>query len=87
MLPRLDLAPIFCDIEGDHGKPQAFTRHRRQRVVAIALVAQTADATIPMKRLAQPEDFPALVEYFLSDAAGFVTGQTVSVSGGLTMHG
>ena len=45
------------------------------------------ERAIPMRRLAQPEDFPALVEYFLSDAAGFVTGQTVSVSGGLTMQG
>jgi len=42
---------------------------------------------IPMKRLAQPADFPGLVVYFLSDDASFVTGQTISISGGLTMHG
>jgi 2-hydroxycyclohexanecarboxyl-CoA dehydrogenase len=43
--------------------------------------------SIPMRRLADPEDFPALVAFFLSDEAGYVTGQTISVSGGLTMHG
>ena len=42
---------------------------------------------IPMKRLAQPADFPGLVVYFLSAEASFVTGQTISVSGGLSMHG
>ncbi|MDP6374395.1 MAG: SDR family NAD(P)-dependent oxidoreductase [Pseudomonadales bacterium] len=45
------------------------------------------ERAIPMKRLGKPEDYPALVEYFLSDAAGYVTGQTISVSGGLSMHG
>jgi 2-hydroxycyclohexanecarboxyl-CoA dehydrogenase len=42
---------------------------------------------IPMRRLARPDDFPALVKYFLSAEAGYVTGQTISVSGGLSMHG
>jgi 2-hydroxycyclohexanecarboxyl-CoA dehydrogenase len=48
---------------------------------------QSLERAVPMKRLAQPEDFPALVNFFLSDAAGYVTGQTISVSGGLSMHG
>lgn len=42
---------------------------------------------IPMRRLARPEDFPGLVAFFLSDDAAYVTGQVVSVSGGLSMHG
>ncbi len=42
---------------------------------------------IPMRRLAQPEDYPGMVSFLLSDDAGFITGQTISVSGGLTMHG
>jgi 2-hydroxycyclohexanecarboxyl-CoA dehydrogenase len=42
---------------------------------------------IPMGRLAQPADFPGLVAFLLSDEAAFITGQTISVSGGLTMHG
>lgn len=42
---------------------------------------------IPMKRLAKPEDYPGMVAFLLSDDAAYITGQTVSVSGGLTMHG
>jgi 2-hydroxycyclohexanecarboxyl-CoA dehydrogenase len=40
---------------------------------------------VPMRRLAEPEDVAAAVAFFASDAAGYVTGQTLSVSGGLTM--
>jgi 2-hydroxycyclohexanecarboxyl-CoA dehydrogenase len=40
---------------------------------------------VPMRRLGTPEDIGPAVAFFASDAAGFVTGQTLSVSGGLTM--
>jgi len=40
---------------------------------------------VPMKRLGTPEDIGPAVSFFASDGAGFVTGQTLSVSGGLTM--
>ncbi len=40
---------------------------------------------IPFRRLGQPEDLANVVAFLASDEAGFVTGQTVSVSGGLTM--
>lgn len=42
---------------------------------------------IPMRRLGQPDDYPGLIAFLLSDEARFITGQTISVSGGLTMHG
>lgn len=42
---------------------------------------------IPLKRLGQPEDIPGIVAFLLSDDASFITGQVISVSGGLTMHG
>jgi 2-hydroxycyclohexanecarboxyl-CoA dehydrogenase len=42
---------------------------------------------IPMGRLGQPEDIPGVVAFFASDDSAFMTGQVVSVSGGLTMHG
>jgi len=42
---------------------------------------------IPMGRLGQPDDYPGLIAFLLSDDAKFITGQTISVSGGLTMHG
>lgn len=45
------------------------------------------ERAIPMRRLATPADFPGLVAFFLSDDAAYITGQTISVSGGLSMHG
>jgi len=40
---------------------------------------------IPFRRLARPEEIAAAVAFFASDDAAYVTGQTLSVSGGLTM--
>jgi 2-hydroxycyclohexanecarboxyl-CoA dehydrogenase len=42
---------------------------------------------IPMKRVGQPDDIPGLVAFLASDEAGFITGQVISISGGLTMAG
>ena len=42
---------------------------------------------IPMKRVGQPDDIPGIVFFLASDEAGFITGQVISVSGGLTMAG
>ena len=50
-------------------------------------LAGALQRAIPMRRLAQPADYPGLVAFLLSDEAAFITGQTISVSGGLTMHG
>jgi 2-hydroxycyclohexanecarboxyl-CoA dehydrogenase len=40
---------------------------------------------VPMKRLGTPDDIGPAVAFLASDGAGFITGQTLSVSGGLTM--
>lgn len=40
---------------------------------------------IPFRRLGTPEDVANAVAFFVSDEASFITGQTLSVSGGLTM--
>lgn len=40
---------------------------------------------IPMKRLAQPDEIAELAMYLLSDKASYVTGQVISVNGGLYM--
>ena len=42
---------------------------------------------IPFGRLGQPEDLPGIVAFLASDEASFITGQILSVSGGLTMAG
>ena len=40
---------------------------------------------VPMRRLGEPEDVAAAVAFLASERAGYITGQTLSVSGGLTM--
>jgi 2-hydroxycyclohexanecarboxyl-CoA dehydrogenase len=40
---------------------------------------------VPMKRLARPEEVASAVRFFADASAGYITGQTLSVSGGLTM--
>ncbi len=42
---------------------------------------------IPFKRLGQPEDFGGIVAFLASEEADYITGQVISVSGGLTMAG
>jgi 2-hydroxycyclohexanecarboxyl-CoA dehydrogenase len=42
---------------------------------------------IPLGRLGQPDDLAGAIAFFASDDASFITGQVVSVSGGLTMNG
>ncbi|MCF8466896.1 MAG: glucose 1-dehydrogenase [Sneathiella sp.] len=65
--------PLFAEIAGsDEGGSK---------------IAESLKRAIPMRRLAQPSDFPGIVCFLGSDDACFITGQTISVSGGLTMHG
>jgi 2-hydroxycyclohexanecarboxyl-CoA dehydrogenase len=40
---------------------------------------------VPMRRLGRPEEIAAAVAFLASEEAGYITGQTLSVSGGLTM--
>jgi len=42
---------------------------------------------VPIGRLGKPEDIAGAVLFLSSEDAEFITGQTISVSGGLTMHG
>lgn len=60
-----------------------------------ALLDQVAEASqklydglsraVPMRRIGQPVDIAPAVAFLAGDGAGFITGQTLSVSGGLTM--
>jgi 2-hydroxycyclohexanecarboxyl-CoA dehydrogenase len=65
--------PLLAAVAGDD--------ERGQKVRAALIGA------IPMKRVGQPDDIPGAVCFLASDDAAFITGQTISVSGGLTMHG
>ncbi|MBI5311278.1 MAG: SDR family oxidoreductase [Actinobacteria bacterium] len=51
---------------------------------AAEMVASLRGA-VPMGRLGQPADIAPVVAFLASEGAGFVTGQTISVSGGMTM--
>lgn len=42
---------------------------------------------VPMGRIGAPEDLPGAILFFASDDAAYITGQVLSVSGGLTMVG
>lgn len=66
-----DTAILRSFFEGEHG----------------AKIAEGLKRAIPMRRLGSPQDYPGIVAFLLSDDAEYMTGQTVSVSGGLTMHG
>jgi 2-hydroxycyclohexanecarboxyl-CoA dehydrogenase len=50
-----------------------------------AKVIDAMRRAVPMKRLGTPEEVAAAVAFLSSDEAAFITGQTLSVSGGLTM--
>jgi len=52
-----------------------------------AKILEGLKRAIPMRRLGSPEDYPGLVAFLTSDDAAYITGQTISVSGGLTMQG
>jgi 2-hydroxycyclohexanecarboxyl-CoA dehydrogenase len=48
-------------------------------------LVESLTRAVPMRRLGEPEDVAVAVTFLASERAGFITGQTLSVSGGLTM--
>lgn len=52
-----------------------------------ARIIEAMQRAIPLRRLGTPEEVAAAVAFFASPDADFITGQVLSVSGGLTMVG
>ena len=48
-------------------------------------IGEALTRAVPMKRIGQPDDVAPAVTFLASEQAGYITGQTLSVSGGLTM--
>ena len=65
------IAPGFIDTD----MTRALADEQRERLIA----------TIPLGRLGQPADVAAAVAWLASPAAGYVTGQTIHVNGGMYM--
>ena len=64
---------LFADYKQGAGNPEKLEEAFRR--------------SIPLGRIGQPQDLPGAILFFASDDATYVTGQVLSVSGGLTMAG
>ncbi|WP_227814350.1 beta-ketoacyl-ACP reductase [Nitrogeniibacter aestuarii] len=49
-------------------------------------IRQAITDTVPMKRLGKPEEIGGLCAYLASDLAGYITGATININGGLYMQ-
>jgi len=43
-------------------------------------------ASIPLKRIATPDEIAAVIAFLCSEEAGYITGETIGVTGGLYMR-
>jgi 2-hydroxycyclohexanecarboxyl-CoA dehydrogenase len=50
-------------------------------------IRESLQRIIPLKRIGEPEDVAGAAVFFASPLSDYITGQVISVSGGLTMHG
>jgi len=71
--PGLTETALFADFLASSGRPDKLRE---------AFVRAT-----PLGRIGNPEDLPGAICFLACEEAAFITGQVISVSGGLTMHG
>ncbi len=71
--PGVTDTPLFAEVKAGAANPDK--------------LVEAFTRSIPLGRIGRPDDLPGAILFFASDAAAFVTGQVLSVSGGLTMVG
>ena len=71
--PGVTDTPLFAEYKAGAGNPEK--------------LVEAFTRSIPLGRIGRPDDLPGAILFFASDDAAFVTGQVLSVSGGLTMNG
>lgn len=74
-----DAITVNCVCPGPTDTPMLAQQPERYR--------EALTRAIPLRRLATPEDIANAVTFFASEKASYITGQVLSVSGGLTMAG
>ena len=76
---------VRLDIQGETSR-RVLVESPAKRVDLVAVLDRDAvAASIPLKRLATPEDIADPILFLLSDHARYITGQTLYVNGGAYM--
>ncbi|GKT20080.1 glucose 1-dehydrogenase [Acidovorax sp. SUPP2522] len=79
-----ELAPLSIRI--NNVAPGAIATPINEKLLNDPAKLKALQAQIPMGRLGMPEDVAGLVAFLASEDAGYITGGTHSVDGGLTYH-
>ncbi len=58
----------------------------KKQGISVENAMQELEELTPMKRLAQPEEIAALASFLISEQAGYITGNTITIDGGLTKN-
>ena len=61
----------------------ADTKKAEKMGIPVSEVRAAMEATVPMKRIGKPEEYANLVCFLASDLAGYITGTTIPIDGGL----